>query len=212
MSPAVEFWITLILGPFGIHRFAKGQIGMGVLYLCTGGLFFIGWIADTVKAGRLYMKAASYSNALNHKPSHLVPVTAPGLNMNSDEVCVYFGGAQYAITKNRVAGHVHERGGASVRIVPGVLVGRSTGVTRTVRENITERYPGMLYITNQRVVFAGDKGAFSKPLSAVTTMSVNPNGIELQFGSTFYSLLVPDSARCINILEGAINKMPILNE
>lgn len=210
MSPAVEFWITLILGMFGIHRFAKGQIGMGILYLLTCGLFFIGWILDSVKAGRKYWSAAKYSRGIKKKPTFLTAVPAPGLNLNSGEVCVYCSAARYVVMKNRVTGYVHENGGASVRILPGVRVGRSTGVTRAVRSNVAEQYPGTLYITNQRIVFSGSKGAFSKSLSSITTMAVRPDGIELQFGSTFYSLLVPNAPKCINILEGAMNSLPIL--
>jgi TM2 domain-containing membrane protein YozV len=32
----------------GLQRFMIGQIGMGILYLCTGGLCFIGSIVDLV--------------------------------------------------------------------------------------------------------------------------------------------------------------------
>ncbi len=43
-------WIALLfwwfLGVFGGHKFYEGKIGMGVLYLFTGGLFTIGWIID----------------------------------------------------------------------------------------------------------------------------------------------------------------------
>jgi TM2 domain-containing membrane protein YozV len=40
-------WILLtFLGPFGIHRFYMGKIFTGILYLCTGGLFFIGVLYD----------------------------------------------------------------------------------------------------------------------------------------------------------------------
>lgn len=211
MSPAVEFWVTLILGPFGVHRFAKGQIGMGILYLLTMGLFFVGWIADCIKAGKVYFSDARYSAEISNKPRYLVPTPAPGLNLNSGEICVYCENADYTVTKNRVTGHIHESGGASVRVVPGVRVGRSTGVTRTIRQDITEHYPGTLYITNQRIVFSGSKGAFNKQLSAITTMAVNPEGIELQFGSSYYSLRVRNALKCINILEGAVNGLPILS-
>lgn len=40
--------ITILFGWLGVHRFMSGQIGMGVLYLCTVGLFMIGWIYDII--------------------------------------------------------------------------------------------------------------------------------------------------------------------
>ena len=40
-------WILLtFLGPFGVHRFYMGKIFTGLLYLCTGGLFLVGYLYD----------------------------------------------------------------------------------------------------------------------------------------------------------------------
>lgn len=36
-------------GYFGLHYFYVGKIGMGILYLCTVGIFGIGWIIDIIK-------------------------------------------------------------------------------------------------------------------------------------------------------------------
>lgn len=44
------FLITLFLGYLGVHRFMRGQTGLGLLYLFTFGLFGIGWLVDSVLA------------------------------------------------------------------------------------------------------------------------------------------------------------------
>lgn len=42
--------ILCICGGFlGLHQFYVGNIGKGILYLFTGGLFIFGWIIDIVK-------------------------------------------------------------------------------------------------------------------------------------------------------------------
>ncbi len=42
----VSFWLCVFLGYLGAHKFYEGKIGMGILYMCTAGLFGIGWILD----------------------------------------------------------------------------------------------------------------------------------------------------------------------
>lgn len=47
---------TALVGFFGvagIHRFLLGKIGMGILYLLTGGLCFIGTIIDLINYKRM---------------------------------------------------------------------------------------------------------------------------------------------------------------
>ena len=45
-----ELWVAyllwFLLGPVGVHKFYLGKIGMGILYLFTGGIFLIGWVID----------------------------------------------------------------------------------------------------------------------------------------------------------------------
>lgn len=44
-----ELVICILLGMFGVHKFYKGKIKEGLLYLFTGGIFGIGWIVDIIK-------------------------------------------------------------------------------------------------------------------------------------------------------------------
>ena len=44
-------WVAFLLCLFTLcgHKFYEGKFGMGVLYLCTLGLFGVGWIIDLIK-------------------------------------------------------------------------------------------------------------------------------------------------------------------
>ncbi|MCC8022594.1 MAG: NINE protein [Clostridiales bacterium] len=42
------FLLCFFLGFLGVHKFYEGKIGMGILYLFTGGLFGIGWFVDWI--------------------------------------------------------------------------------------------------------------------------------------------------------------------
>ncbi len=44
----VAWLFHIFLGLFGIHRFYMGKMVTGVIYLCTGALFGIGYIYDTL--------------------------------------------------------------------------------------------------------------------------------------------------------------------
>ena len=48
---SVAYLLWLLVGIFGGHCFYLGKVGKGVLYLCTGGLFLIGWLFDLFSLG-----------------------------------------------------------------------------------------------------------------------------------------------------------------
>jgi TM2 domain-containing membrane protein YozV len=51
-----SFGVAAVLcfaGFFGLHRFYLGQVGLGLLYACTLGLFFIGALLDLLRIGSI---------------------------------------------------------------------------------------------------------------------------------------------------------------
>ena len=53
----IDFIICLFLGVLGVHKFKEKKIGMGLLYLFTGGLFGFGWLIDCIKYAAKAIKA-----------------------------------------------------------------------------------------------------------------------------------------------------------
>lgn len=79
--------LCIFLGFFGVHKFYEGKIGMGVLYLFTGGLFYIGWIYDIIDIIRKpnpYYVCANGSN--NYLKNTDVDVESIVLNNKTNKV------------------------------------------------------------------------------------------------------------------------------
>lgn len=57
---SVAYLLWFLLGPLGGYRFYLGHTATGVLYICTFGLFLIGWLVD-------FFMIPSYVKAWNHR-------------------------------------------------------------------------------------------------------------------------------------------------
>lgn len=67
--------LTCLIGFFGfagVHRFLLNQVGMGVLYLLTGGLCLIGTIVDLINHRAL---AFEYNQQMMHEVVNIVKGT-----------------------------------------------------------------------------------------------------------------------------------------
>jgi len=71
MNKKTDFILCLFLCYIGIHKFYEKKIPMGILYLFTGGLFFIGWIYDCIQLGiGIYKEKDTIRNVYSQETSY----------------------------------------------------------------------------------------------------------------------------------------------
>ena len=85
---------------------------------------------------------------------------------------------------------------------PGLFKGNrvSYGRGKPIEQQETVYHAGILYITNQRIIFQSKENGFDKDFKYLTAFVPYSNGIELQFGNKSYTLLVSDG----NLLNQAL--------
>ena len=73
LTDAILFFaVTLLFGIVGVHRFMKGKILTGILWLCTAGLFGFGYIYDLAFAfGTLICEGARLSYARRYNETEI---------------------------------------------------------------------------------------------------------------------------------------------
>lgn len=77
---------------------------------------------------------------------------------------------------------------------PGLFAGtrHSFGTGQSKEYVETQQYRAILYITNQRIILQCKDHGFDKAYKHLSAVKPFSNGIELQYGSKTFSLIVPD--------------------
>lgn len=114
------------------------------------------------------------------------------LFLKRGEICHY---ADKALYEKKVVKKQYVRRNNSFS-TPGIFgAGRiSLGNGQTdVQDNVQyETIKGILYITNQRILFVGEDSGFEKRVSDLVALTPYGNGVELQFSKENITLFVPD--------------------
>ena len=201
-TPAWTDFIICFFGGFlGIHKFREHKVGLGILYLLTLGLFGIGWVVDSIRYFIVALKGNS--NNLEDKPS--LPIVQSNLVLSDGEICHYYGPATYVKLKNVVVGYSGGHVGVSFRVAKGMSIHTGSTKAAPIRGDVQERTNGVLSITNKRVVFSANKGAFDKKIAALSAINLYSNGIAFQFGDKQYSLECKKPKYVYQILARVIN-------
>ncbi len=155
-----DFVICLLLGWLGVHKFREKNVGMGILYLLTFGLFCIGWFIDIV---RYFMAALKGERIQDKKPSNQIDpnaplpiITAHNLLLSNGESCHYSAPATYVKTKNVVVGYSGGSQGVNIRVAKGMSYRVGTSKAAPIRGDVAERTAGILYVAPTKTYHYGE--------------------------------------------------------
>lgn len=203
-----DFIICFLFGYLGVLKFRDKKIFMGLLYLCTLGLFGMGWAIDCIKYLKFAIEETSRSRTIRTEldPNEELPIEESNLVLSRGEICHYCRPATLVKTKNVVVGYSGRRVGTSVRVAKGMSIRLGGGVTEPIRENVVERTDGYLSITNQRIVFSSISGAFDNKIASLSSLTPYTDGIALQFGDKHYVLETDEGPYIYQVLARIINQ------
>jgi len=83
----------------------------------------------------------------------------------------------------------------------------SQGRTDVEEHAVVEQIPGILYITNKRLIFQATKNGTEMPHTLLTSIAPYSNAVQLQYGSKHFNLIVPDGA-LVNLVFNLIASIP----
>jgi restriction system protein len=206
MNKKALLLLCVFLGYFGVHKFAEKKYGMGLLYLFTAGIFYVGWIRD------IYLLATDqYDLTATEKipdevlaaiNNNTLPVLNPGtIILKQEELCHFYSKAVMETISTVQSGYKvsgSSRDSAALQNLNRKV--HNTSI-RATHKNIKNKYPGTLYITNMRIVFANQHRGFEVPISSLTSVTPVKDSIELQTGSSAKSLRVGNPSVILRIIQ-----------
>ena len=86
---------------------------------------------------------------------------------------------------------------------PGLLKGNrwNVGVAKPIEHSELVQHRGILYVTNQRIVFQSSEKGFDKAYRYLTAITPYVDACELQFGSKTYNMFVEDGNLLYEVLQ-----------
>lgn len=128
-------------------------------------------------------------------------INADKLFVKRGEICHYADRAILMLEKKNKIYHSNNYGMSAPGLMKGNRYHHSRAIISSEDLIETEQHQGILYITNKRIIFTSKSVGFDKQYRYLSAINPYSNGIELQYGSTIYSLIVPDGAVAYAVIQ-----------
>ena len=116
------------------------------------------------------------------------------MKLHPNEACYFEGEGFSCRSKNVVSGYKRSSYGSSMHIMKGYYLHKSHGQSDVIRKTVKTKYPGRLFITNERIVFLAERYGFDISFDMLSNISVYNKYFEVFAGSQFYRVFTPHTS------------------
>lgn len=203
---SIALFFSLVAALSGDSEVISGFIVLDLIFFVPGALLYY----------RVYNPKTKVLNQIPPiDPSMPLPeVPAKGLILKPGEICHLVIPVQSAKSKQITAGYFGKRSGVSIRIAKGVTIHSGGSKGTPVHKTVLEKWPGTLYVTNQRIILNSSHYGFNKRITSLDSYEPYKDGINLQFGSFSHLILTKSPDYIISVINAEIqqrNGLPVKN-
>ncbi|MBR2989067.1 MAG: hypothetical protein IKC64_05035, partial [Clostridia bacterium] len=133
-------------------------------------------------------------------------INVENLKLKNGEVCHFAGSARICVSKIETVGYESGGGGVSVGITRDVSVGIGGRKGQYVKDEVTEKTQGMIYLTSDRLIFSAIRNSCVIKYKDIINLSNIDKMVQMQTEDKGFLFEVDDLLDFMLVLEFIINK------
>lgn len=122
------------------------------------------------------------------------------LMLAKNETCHFMDKAALAVKQKEKSYH-SRRSGGSYKLTKNYTMHSSNSNTKPVEQEWYEYKEGVVFVTNQRIIFVAPEHGFEKKIKNLTAIVPYSDAISLQFGSQTITIMLPQAQLMAMVLK-----------
>ena len=120
--------------------------------------------------------------------------------LGKNETCHFMDRAALAV-KQKERSYATHRSGSSYKVTKNWTMHSSNGRTKPVEQEWYEYKEGVVFVTNERIIFVAPEHGFEKKIKNLTAVIPYTDAVALQFSSQTLNLMMPQAQLMAMVLQ-----------
>lgn len=131
---------------------------------------------------------------------HLPTFRPANIMLAQNETCHFMDRCAIAIKKKEKS-YQNRRHGGGYKLTKNYTMYSGGGITRPIEQEWYEYKEGVVFVTNQRIIFVEPENGFEKKVKTLSAVVPYTDAISLQFGNQTYTLMMNQAQLMAMVLQ-----------